>query len=117
VNSAINQVSLKDYVAAQYCMTCVDQTYNTVFNASATSDTIITDYKNKYTTSEFANSFDGAMAQMIVSGNAGYTFNYSTNSVPTITSSYKYNTNSVADENAFNETVYIEEFLSAGFYS
>ena len=67
--TAINSVPFAQYIAAQYCMTCIDQTYNHVLTISDNEATMI-DYKNKFTTSKFANTFDGSAIHDLVSGNA-----------------------------------------------
>jgi hypothetical protein len=49
---------MKDYVAAQYCMSCVDQTFNYVLDIPEVGPPTFKNYFNKFTDSTFAKYFE-----------------------------------------------------------
>ena len=117
---------MTDYAAAQYCMTCIDQTYNQVLHLQKDGPSMFINYKIPFYSGNDTALFTNGGALRSV--NAGFTLNASmvrksnaTNEVSLVAdeNTLRLMANSVveqSDAQGFNETEYIEEMLQVGFF-
>jgi len=107
-------LSFNDFAAAQYCMTCMDQTLQTSLIVPENGPCRFINYRNSYTTDPFANQFrNAALTYSIVEGvNGVFTWPPVKNDNGNLTLNYKtvpmYTTEFVSDVNGFDETAYID---------